>query len=337
AAPSASAAPAASPAPAPAPAASPHPVASPQPVAEPVEAQPGPTPAPSGPVTLQHVRDAWPEVLARLEDISRGSWLVASNARVLAFAGDVLTLAFQSQSDVAKFKKLTAGQGVSEDLRNAILGVLGVRVKYLARHDSDASDAPGPDALPPDAPSPDAPPSNAPPPDDDPGESPGGASDSSSRPRTVVEPPHQGRPQPATSPRAASVTEWAVAPIPTEGDGTAFPHAGTPIAVAQFPVDDEPEEAESAPTVLRVATLAPEREGDVLADDIEPPSDEDDDDEPDVDTLGPAVAMPAVPNIAPKPNPRSTGVQRYGEPVVRQVLGGRFIREEPYEPPTRFS
>jgi DNA polymerase-3 subunit gamma/tau len=29
-------------------------------------------------------------------------------------------------------------------------------------------------------------------------------------------------------------------------------------------------------------------------------------------------------------------VQRYGEAVVRQVLGATFLREEPYEPQTRF-
>jgi DNA polymerase-3 subunit gamma/tau len=36
-------------------------------------------------------------------------------------------------------------------------------------------------------------------------------------------------------------------------------------------------------------------------------------------------------------SPRPGGVQRYGEAVVRQVLGATFVREEPYEPPTRFS
>ena len=50
----------------------------------------------------------------------------------------MLTLSFQSQSDVAKFKKLSAGAGPSEDLRQAILGVIGIRVKYLAKHDSEA-------------------------------------------------------------------------------------------------------------------------------------------------------------------------------------------------------
>jgi DNA polymerase-3 subunit gamma/tau len=29
--------------------------------------------------------------------------------------------------------------------------------------------------------------------------------------------------------------------------------------------------------------------------------------------------------------------ERYGEAVVREVLGATFLREEPYEPPTKFS
>ena len=98
----------------------------------------------AGPITLQHMRDAWPEVLGSLETISRSSWLLASGARVVDLDGDVLTLAFQSQSDVAKFKKLSAGAGPSEDLRQAILAVLGIRVKYLAKHDGER----GPDARP---------------------------------------------------------------------------------------------------------------------------------------------------------------------------------------------
>jgi len=35
--------------------------------------------------------------------------------------------------------------------------------------------------------------------------------------------------------------------------------------------------------------------------------------------------------------PGGGGVQRYGEAVIRQVLGATFLREEPYEPPTRFA
>jgi DNA polymerase-3 subunit gamma/tau len=47
----------------------------------------------------------------------------------------------------------------------------------------------------------------------------------------------------------------------------------------------------------------------------------------------PTVAPPLTPVVTT----RNGGVQRYGEAVVRQVLGATFVREEPYEPPTRFS
>ena len=66
-------------------------------------------------------------MLGRLESTSRSSWLIASGARVAELEDDVLTLSFQSQSDVAKFKQLSAGAGPSEDLRQAILAVLGIR------------------------------------------------------------------------------------------------------------------------------------------------------------------------------------------------------------------
>jgi DNA polymerase-3 subunit gamma/tau len=97
-------------------------------------------------------------------------------------------------------------------------------------------------------------------------------------------------------------------------------------AIGQFAVDDEPEEAASAPQ--RTATLAPPRDGEVVAD-VQPVAEESDE-----------ADVPVVP--APEP-PRATatlrtnhGVQRYGEAVVRQVLGATFLREEPYESPTRF-
>ncbi|CAH0313602.1 hypothetical protein SRABI128_04597 [Microbacterium sp. Bi128] len=35
--------------------------------------------------------------------------------------------------------------------------------------------------------------------------------------------------------------------------------------------------------------------------------------------------------------PLRGGVQRYGEAVVRQMLGANYVRDEPYEPPTRFN
>ncbi|HAJ16500.1 MAG TPA: DNA polymerase III subunit gamma and tau, partial [Microbacterium sp.] len=104
-------------------------------------------PAPlTEPVTLGVVREQWAAVLAALEGISRSSWLLVSVATVADFSGDVLTLTFANASDVAKFKHLLAGAGPSEDLRTAIKQVLGIRVKYLAKHDpaGGPSDSSGP-------------------------------------------------------------------------------------------------------------------------------------------------------------------------------------------------
>ncbi len=253
---------------------------------------------PTGPVSLQRMRDAWLEVLARLEDISRSSWLIASAAAVVALDDDVLTLSFQSQSDVAKFKQLSAGAGPSQDLRQAILAVLGIRVKYLAKHDAGRASDPG-------GPTPDAP---------------------APQPKTPVRAASSAR---TSAPAAAApVTEWAVAPIPSD-EAAPFDDPG-PAALA---VDDEPEEAVD----VLAAAPAPAREGEVLPDaDIEP-SIEPDDDEAEAEAIDQAVPVVAPPRPQTPAATRGDGVQRYGEAVVRQVLGATFVREEPYEPPTRFS
>ncbi|WP_159502438.1 DNA polymerase III subunit gamma and tau [Microbacterium sp. 18062] len=303
---------------------------------------------PVGPVTVQRMRDAWPEVLGRLEDISRSSWLIASVAKVAGLDGDILTLSFQSQGDVAAFKKRTAGAGPSEDLRQAIQGVLGIRVKYIARHDTDdpggpaGAGAPGEPPAAPRAETPGAPPA------------PRSAPSASSAPS-----------RPAST---APVTEWAVAPIPTDApaDPDPAPSAGSrpdpgasarstavsasagrasasapasaviPAPSGQFAVDEEPEDAASAPQ--RTVTLAPVQDGAVLpaaevAPSFEPeaPDDPADEETFPVDAPVPPVIAPVVRTAAP------TGIQRYGEAVVRQVLDARFVREEPYERPTRFA
>jgi DNA polymerase-3 subunit gamma/tau len=59
-------------------------------------------------------------------------------------------------------------------------------------------------------------------------------------------------------------------------------------------------------------------------DDVIPPPDDDAD-------------LPIPPVVVPRMAPLRGGVQRYGEAVVRQMLGATYVRDEPYEPPTRFS
>ncbi|PVE94914.1 DNA polymerase III subunit gamma and tau [Microbacterium sp. TPD7012] len=288
---------------------------------------------PAGPVTLASITAAWPAVLTRLEGISRTSWLLATAVQPLAYVteSDVLTLGFTSQHDVAKFKGTTPGSGPSDHLRTAIEQELGVRVKYIPAPMPSGGAPRQPAASAASAPS-DAAPASEP------------ASAGSSRPQV-------------RGASAPSVTEWAVAPIPT-----AEPAGEMPAPASPLPVDDEPEEVEAAAS-------APVPPADGAVDRDEPPLPGDDDapafdDEPPYDPAyepagasqgspprqeqrGPsapaapviprAQRAPATPPVVTERAPSVGGVQRYGEAVIRQVLGATFLREEPYEPPTRFS
>ncbi|MWV58294.1 DNA polymerase III subunit gamma and tau, partial [Rathayibacter sp. VKM Ac-2754] len=95
----------------------------------------------AGGVTLQRMKDSWPEILEVVQKARMTAWLVAYTAQVRALKDDVLTLSFPSQNDVDSFKMAgTAGQpGVSEYLRQAIQQVLGLRVKYIARVEPSAA------------------------------------------------------------------------------------------------------------------------------------------------------------------------------------------------------
>ncbi|PZQ89601.1 MAG: DNA polymerase III subunit gamma and tau [Leifsonia xyli] len=105
-----------------------------------------PRPTPATPVTLQQLRDAWPEVLDVVQGIKRGSWMVVYTSTPRDYDGgnEVLTLTFPSENDVQSFRQAQGvGESVSEHLRQAIVQVLGVRVKFIARVEGAAA-APGP-------------------------------------------------------------------------------------------------------------------------------------------------------------------------------------------------
>jgi DNA polymerase-3 subunit gamma/tau len=89
-----------------------------------------------GAVTLQHVRDAWPEILETVQRTRRSAWAVVYTSHPRALDDDVLTLSFVSRSDVESFRQAgPTGGGTSEVLRTAILSVLGIRVKFLPKVD----------------------------------------------------------------------------------------------------------------------------------------------------------------------------------------------------------
>ena len=271
---------------------------------------PAPASTPSGPVDIDRIRAVWPAVLTRLESVSRTSWLLVTAVQPLDFESDtdVLTVGFASQQDLAKFKGQTPGSGASDHLRAAIEQELGVKVKYR------------------------------------PAQIPPAALSEAAAPAPVRTAPPAPKPQAAP---AAPVTDWAVAAIPADAPAD-LPAPAESAPQPQFPVDDEPAEDEAS------APVAPQ---DGLVDRDEPPLPDDDeappaDDEPPYESprqaaeASPRGATPqaqtpvsqAQVRMAPAVTERSPGgVQRYGEAVIRQVLGATFVREEPYEPPTRFA
>ena len=101
---------------------------------EPVE--PPASTVPVGPLTLAHIKDAWPEVLEAVEKAKRTAWMVLFTAKPLEWreAGNVLVLSFASQKDVEALKQASApGEGVGDYLKKAMLAVLGVEPALAAR------------------------------------------------------------------------------------------------------------------------------------------------------------------------------------------------------------
>ena len=131
---------------------------------EPAGTTPAPTaPAPAepsspSPVTYQQVKDSWPEILEVVQAAKLNAWMVLQTAQPRAFEVDVLTVSFVSENDVASFKQSTpGGDSVSEHLRAAILSVLGLRVKFIARLEQGSAAPAAPAPTDADAPEPSAP------------------------------------------------------------------------------------------------------------------------------------------------------------------------------------
>jgi DNA polymerase-3 subunit gamma/tau len=98
------------------------------------------TEAPRDPktVTLQHVKDAWPEILEAVKKSKLSAWMVVFTAKPLELRADgVLTLSFPSENDVIAIKQRAApGEGTADILKQAIFDVLGIRPGFIAKVDA---------------------------------------------------------------------------------------------------------------------------------------------------------------------------------------------------------
>jgi DNA polymerase III subunit gamma/tau len=103
----------------------------------------------AAPITLQQVRDSWPEILEAVSNAKRAAWMVVFTAKPLELReGNVLVLSFQSQVDVDAVKRQsTTGDGASDYLKKAVFDILGFTPKFLARVETTratAQEAPEP-------------------------------------------------------------------------------------------------------------------------------------------------------------------------------------------------
>ncbi|PPH19039.1 DNA polymerase III subunit gamma and tau [Rathayibacter rathayi] len=281
-------------------------------------------PASDGAVTLQRMKDTWPEILEVVQKAKTTAWLVAYTAQVRALKDDVLTLSFPSQNDVESFKMPgTAGQpGVSEYLRQAIQQVLGLRVKYIARVEPRAA-APEAERAAAEAPSTPAPAAAAPAPTDGDGWA------------TVAIPadPTPSAEVAAPSAEAAAPSAPVEVPVAAEGRGRAVPASAADEPPADNPPADNPPFDEEPPEEDMPPVEPPMPDSWAT---ITPPG------EPAAAPEPAAPARPAPtayrPAPAARPVTRTTrsatadGRQRYGEAVVREILGAQFIEEQPHTP-----
>jgi DNA polymerase-3 subunit gamma/tau len=243
-----------------------------------------------GAVTLQQVRDSWPEVLESVQKAKRSAWMVVFTAKPLELRENgVLVISFPSQKDVDALKQPSSpGEGVGDHLKQAISDLLGFRPALIARVEPSLG-SPAPVALP------------------TPVAEPARPEEVAQRPSRRVEAPEvTAVPEPV---EASSLPPDDDAPEPIEPDlepdvepaaeQPAAPESAPAVdangwAVAQIPVS----ESDSAPASARSAR---------------------------------AEAAAAARAKAAEPDTSSVK-QRYGESVVREILGASFIEEQTIAP-----
>ncbi|WP_179499135.1 DNA polymerase III subunit gamma and tau [Leifsonia sp. AK011] len=249
----------------------------------------------SAPVTIQQVKDAWPEILEVIENAKRTAWMVVATAKPLELRdGNVLVISFPSQNDVVALKQQSApGEGVGDHLKKAMVQVLGIEPLLIAR----VAETP---------------------------ESRAAETKKDARPTDAA-------PQPATS-----SSGWTVAKIPGSSDAEPAPV----VDINSTPASRAARRPEAQPTPGgRGAAEAPAPGGRGAAEprlETSPPSNERPSDErpTDANATDTNASAPSEPAEAPASRTKAAppAPSKYGESVVRDVLGATFIEEQPFTP-----
>ena len=265
------------------------------------------TPAPAAPtvpaeVTLQQMKDAWPEILEVVQKAKRNAWMVVFTARPLELRdGGVLVLSFQSQNDVDALKQQTTpGEGVGDYLKKAVFDVLGFTPKLLARVETARASAPA--AAAPLSAAPTAAPTAA---------ATAAAQGPVGQPGDAQDAPEPTEPdvEPEVEPPAPDGNTWYTAPVSDSEPETR-------------PVRPEPKSPVSKNPVSKSGLTSQPKAAPRSAQKAQPNAQE----QPGVQAE-PQASAEAAP--APqRPEKPAYERDRYGESVVREILGASFIEEQ---------
>ncbi|WP_424463586.1 DNA polymerase III subunit gamma and tau [Pseudoclavibacter helvolus] len=322
----------------------PEPEPAPAPAAEAADAPsagPAQSPAPHAtaasasaePPAFAQLRDAWPTLVERMRDLGGAhAWTVAQSVHARDLVGDLLVFEVPSRAVLEQFRgERGATDSPSAVLRTAINEMFGITVKFQPQRPGGASPA-GPAAGTP-APNRNDEPAPAPA-EPDPARA-RAASAASTTTDADTTAGKQSRPS-ANAPGPSGGLNWTVAKIPgqesvpDDGPGSGWATAAIPGAAATAARTPEPAmspapavpgssitSAPGAPAAAR-SNQAPAA---TVAEQAAPEQ---------------AVPVASTPVVAPAPKrteriasaPVIPGVERYGEAIVRERLGARFIGED---------
>ncbi|MBO1901611.1 DNA polymerase III subunit gamma and tau [Leucobacter weissii] len=277
------------------------------------------------PVGVEELREIWPQLLDELLEGDREAWNAVRAVRPLALEGEVLTIGLASQSDLESFKAAGA-----DPLREVIIGALGLNVKYVPRRMPTEPQPPGgssgsygsadTDGLP------------------EPDEEPSPEADSVvARARETSDGMHGGETAPpwsdppSDSPSPDAGPPYSSSPGPGSSDPGA-PDPGSPDPRPPGPISSDPispASAESTPAPVSAEPTpepspvpAPERDPEPIPAPAAAP-------DPASESEPVSDPAPESGSAASRSAPLGGARQRYGEAVVREVLGARFIEELP--------
>ncbi|WP_160072953.1 DNA polymerase III subunit gamma and tau [Pseudoclavibacter sp. 8L] len=297
---------------------------------------PGPVPhataarASAEPPVFAQLRDAWPTLLERMRDLGgTHAWSVAQSVHPRDLIGDLLVFEVPSRAVLDQFRgERGAADAPSAVLRTAIQEMFGITVKFQPQRPGGAGGAGAPGGG--QAPSRADEPAPAPA-EPDPAPAPAQARAAETRatraPReqptaaptaTAASSEPVSTPSPSKASSSSSGLNWTVARIPgqesapDDGPGSGWATAAIPGSGTASDASSTPRvPAASAPSAVATSSAAPA----VQAAPVDG---------------APAPAAPPAPKRTQRvaSAPVIPGVERYGEAIVRERLGARFIGED---------